>query len=260
MYDFLPRDYVRQYNKEGSQGLSNIISSVDKVGYPFIFRSPWFDASQFDIPEHILENYNENKKEGNKYYTGGPTEEPVNIHGLQEISYQANNSTLPQTEETNYQGDILGIPVPQGVETAASFVPILGTLMDAKEFIGDPSWENAGYLGLSIASELPFLKGLKAAKAAKVADAMDTYKDAVKTYNKVQDKVRVMENTPNLNPKKINQAKGERGRVYYQMQVAKSKAIDIAIKAKNEEALAKTIGGGIILLDAGANAFQNFSE
>jgi hypothetical protein len=121
------------------------------------------------------------------------------------------------TEETNYQGDILGIPVPQGVETAASFVPILGTLMDAKEFIEDPSWENAGYLGLSLVAEIPFLKGLKAAKAAKAAKVMDKYDDAVKAYNKAEAKVKRMENTPNLNYKKINQARQDLFKAYSDM-------------------------------------------
>ena len=92
------------------------------------------------------------KSSYNSFAEGGPTEEP--------------------------KGDILGIPVPQGVETAASFVPILGTLMDAKELIEDPSWENAGYLGLSILSEIPLLKGLKAAKMAKAAKVIDKYDDA----------------------------------------------------------------------------------
>ena len=86
--------------------------------------------------------------------------------------------------------------------------------MDAKEFVEDPSWENAGYLGLSLLSEIPFLKGLKAAKAAKAAKAMNKYNDAVKVYNKAADRVRRMENTPGLNPKKTNQARQDLYKAY----------------------------------------------
>ena len=99
MYDFLPRDYVRQYNKEGSQGLSNIISSVDKVGHPFIFRSPWFDANQFDVPEHIVEEYNNKKKEGNKYLYGGDT----NSHDSKVEIKRVRKSDIKSTKEKTEQ-------------------------------------------------------------------------------------------------------------------------------------------------------------
>ena len=61
MYDFLPRDYVKQYNKEGSKGLSNIINSIDNVGHPFIFRSPWFDPQAFGVPEDLIEHFKNTK-------------------------------------------------------------------------------------------------------------------------------------------------------------------------------------------------------
>lgn len=162
------------------------------------------------------------------------------------------------------KGDILGIPVPQGVETAASFVPVLGTLMDAKEFIEDPSWENAGYLGLSIVSEIPFLKGLKAAKLAKAAEVANKYDDAVKAYNKAADKVRRMENTPNLNPKKINQAKNARGKAYNDMKVANPatgrEAHNTMINAGNFSTLDKTIGAGLFITDEAFNTYQQFGN
>lgn len=166
------------------------------------------------------------------------------------------------TEES--KGDILGIPVPQGVETAASFVPVLGTLMDAKEFIEDPSWENAGYLGLSLLSEIPFLKGLKAAKLAKTAKVMDKYDDAVKAYNKASEKVRRMESTPNLNPKKINQAKNARGKAYNDMKVANpttgKAAHDVMMDFSNFSTLDKTIGAGLFITDELLNSYQQFGK
>lgn len=63
-----------------------------------------------------------------------------------------------------------------GIMDAASFLPIVGTAMDAYEFYKEPSWENAGYLGLSLLSEIPFLKPLRGVKG-------------FRTINKVANKV-----------------------------------------------------------------------
>lgn len=62
-----------------------------------------------------------------------------------------------------------------GVKDAASYLPIVGTVMDAYDFYKEPSWENAGYLGLSLLSEVPFLKPLKGVKG-------------LRTINKIADK------------------------------------------------------------------------
>lgn len=61
------------------------------------------------------------------------------------------------------------------MKDAASYLPIVGTVMDAYDFYKEPSWENAGYLGLSLLSEIPFLKPLKGVKG-------------LRTINKIADK------------------------------------------------------------------------
>lgn len=57
--------------------------------------------------------------------------------------------------------------------TAISFVPILGTLNEARQFAQNPSWEQAGWTAMSLAGEVfPLLKGFKAAKnTLKAAEA-----------------------------------------------------------------------------------------
>lgn len=54
-------------------------------------------------------------------------------------------------------------------EIGVSMIPIYGTYLEGKKFIEDPSLENAAWLGLSLVSEVPFLKWAKLGKAAKIA-------------------------------------------------------------------------------------------
>lgn len=73
-----------------------------------------------------------------------------------------------------------------GVKDVASFLPLVGTAMDAYELYKNPSWENAGYLGLSLASEIPFLKLARGARiASRAAEATSKATDAASTYSKV---------------------------------------------------------------------------
>ena len=67
----------------------------------------------------------------------------------------------------NIEGEIFGYKVPLGVETTLSFMPLVGTAMDAYNLYKEPSWENAMHLGISAAAEIPFLKWLKAGKVLK---------------------------------------------------------------------------------------------
>jgi hypothetical protein len=205
-YELYPYEYMVKFAEDPNYHLGTVAYNEDTDEYEFLKGKnhntvqkeiEWYYSNDSDAIEHRknwkLDTSGDTYKyiRKNKFYTGGSTEEP--------------------------KGDILGIPVPQEVETAASFVPILGTLMDAKEFIEDPSWENAGYLGLSLVAEIPFLKGLKAIKSAKAAKLMNKYDDAVKAYNKAEAKVKRMENTPNLNYKKINQARHDLFKAYSDM-------------------------------------------
>lgn len=252
-YELYPYEYMVKFAKDPNYHLGTVAYNEDTDEYEFLKGKnhntvqkeiDWYYSNNPDAIEHRknwkLDTSGDTYKyiRKNKFYTGGMTEEP--------------------------EGNILGIPVSQGVETVASFVPILGTLMDAKEFIEDPSWENAGYLGLSIVSEIPFLKGLKSVKMAKAAKVVDKYDDAVKAYNKASDKVRRMESTPNLNPKKINQAKNARGKAYNDMKVANPatgrEAHNIMVDAQNFSTLDKTIGAGLFITDEAFNAYQQFGS
>jgi hypothetical protein len=137
---------------------------------------------------------------------------------LAEIAEGLGNA--PRAMNTSFKdknGNVLGYTVPSGVEETASFMPILGTAMDIYEYVNNPTWENAGYAIISLAAELPILKGLKAIKSAKAAKLMNKYDDAVKAYNKAETKVKRMENTPNLNYKKINQARQDLFKAYSDM-------------------------------------------
>ena len=63
-------------------------------------------------------------------------------------------------------------------ELGTSMIPIYGTYKEVKNFIDNPSLENAGWAALSLASEIPVLKGIKALKGVKVLKAANTLKEA----------------------------------------------------------------------------------
>lgn len=93
-------------------------------------------------------------------------------------SFQA----LPEMNTHNAfaEGGWLGTGINEDVATAASFLPVVGTVMDGAEFINDPSWENAGWFLGGLASDIftggasrAALKGVKLARrAAKAAKAL----------------------------------------------------------------------------------------
>lgn len=74
------------------------------------------------------------------------------------------------------------------IDTAKGFIPIYGTYLDGVELYNNPSWENLGWFGMSLLSEIPVFKALKGLKAAsklkKASEALDaannTYKRAIK--------------------------------------------------------------------------------
>lgn len=251
-YELYPYEYMEKFAKDQNYHLGTVAYNEDTDEYEFL-KSKNHDTVQKEISWYYSNDPNaiEHRKNWkldtsgdtykyirkNKFYTGGNTKEPK-------------------------KGDILGIEVPMWAENVASFVPLLGTVMDAEEFIENPSWENAGYLGLSLLSEIPILKGLKATKMAKATKVINKYDDAVKVYNKASDKVRRMENTPNLNPKKINQAKSTRGKAYHDMKVKNPatgrEAHNTMIDAQNFITLDKTIGTGLFITDEAFNTYQQF--
>ena len=66
-------------------------------------------------------------------------------------------------------------------DTVASFVPILGTLEDAYTFYKHPSWSNAGWLALSVGSDI--LTGGMASRAIKAARVANNAVDAARAAN-----------------------------------------------------------------------------
>ena len=82
--------------------------------------------------------------------------------------------------QSRYGGGWLGTGINEDVATAASFLPVVGTMMDGAEFIKDPSWENAGWFLGGLASDIftggagrTALKGVKLARrTAEAAEAL----------------------------------------------------------------------------------------
>ena len=77
-----------------------------------------------------------------------------------------------------------GLTTDQWKEVGTSMIPIYGTYLEGKKFIEDPSWDNAAWLGLSLVSEVPFLKWAKLGKAAKIAKTAKKAPVLVKDINK----------------------------------------------------------------------------
>ena len=76
----------------------------------------------------------------------------------------------PKGKTFRANGGWLGTGINENVATAASFLPVVGTIMDGAEFIHDPSWENAGWFLSGLASDIFTGGAARAAiKAAKLA-------------------------------------------------------------------------------------------
>lgn len=144
-----------------------------------------------------------------------------------------------------------------GVAGVASFLPLVGTAMDAYEFYKDPSWTNAGYLGLSVAAEVPFLKWLRGAKiVSKAAKATSKVADTVDTYQKAAQKVAKMEAKGTLNPKVVNRARSARGKAYFDNKVAQREAEQAMIQLDSQKALEQAVKYPLLVGDALANEHQ----
>lgn len=64
------------------------------------------------------------------------------------------------------------------VDTTLNLIPIVGTLKSGYDFIHNPTLANLGDLGVSLITEVPFLKAFKIAKAVKTAKTIRTAKKA----------------------------------------------------------------------------------
>ncbi len=144
-----------------------------------------------------------------------------------------------------------------GAKDVASFLPLVGTAMDAYELYENPSWENAGYLGLSVLSEIPFLKWIKGAKiASRAAKAVDKATDAASSYQKAAQKVARMESKGTLNPKVVNRAKGTRGSLFFDNQVAQREARQATMRLDGQRVLERATTYPLLFGDALANEHQ----
>lgn len=63
-------------------------------------------------------------------------------------------------------------------DLGTSLIPIYGTYKEFENFVNEPSWENVGWAALSLVSEIPILKGVKALKGIKLAKTAKTLKEA----------------------------------------------------------------------------------
>lgn len=72
-------------------------------------------------------------------------------------------------EDGGYKDTTLGLTPDQWKEIGVSLIPIYGSYKEVKNFIDNPSLENAGYAGLSLLSEIPVAKLAKLGKVVKIA-------------------------------------------------------------------------------------------
>lgn len=150
-----------------------------------------------------------------------------------------------------------GYTLQDGVTDAVSFLPLVGTAMDAYELYKEPSWENAGYLGLSIASEIPFLKWMRGARIAKrAAKATSKAVDAASSYTKAAEKAARMEAKGTLSPRAVNSAKGASGRAFFNNKVAQREAQQATRQLGEQRVLESAIGYPLFFGDALANEYQ----
>lgn len=150
-----------------------------------------------------------------------------------------------------------GYTLQDGVTDAVSFLPLVGTAMDAYELYKEPSWENAGYLGLSIASEIPFLKWMRGARIAKrAAKATSKAVDAASSYTKAAEKAARMEAKGTLNPRAVNSAKGASGRAFFDNKVAQREAQQATRQLGEQRVLERATGYPLFFGDALANEHQ----
>ena len=143
---------------------------------------------------------------GNKYLNN----QEMNMLSKQRLTSLPNSfQALPEMNTYNAfaEGGWLGTGINENVATAASFLPVVGTVMDGAEFIKDPSWENAGWFLGGLASDIftggasrAALKGVKLARrTAKAAEALkakrlnaalkrgnQSYSTSMKSYRKAK--------------------------------------------------------------------------
>ena len=101
-------------------------------------------------------------------------------------------------------------------DVGTDMIPFVGTAKDAYKLYQEPSLANAGWLALSVATDLvPFLKPVKALKATKAATkaakAAEEAQIAIirNEAKKAAERVAKLRNTPNINPRKVRRAEDQ---------------------------------------------------
>lgn len=95
--------------------------------------------------------------------------------------------------KTSNKGNILGLEVPLWAETAASFIPFLGTAMDIKQAWQEPTFENISTAGLSTIGDLAGLSIIKGlSKLGRLHKAEKAVRELTKTAGKTEDYSRLL--------------------------------------------------------------------
>ena len=108
MYDFLPSDFNDKWvENDQVQGL---VESIDRMGHPFIFRTPWFEATEENVPKEILLEYTEQNKKSlggkiNRFDTGGDkdsAEREIWERKFKDLPQGFKQAVLQLVKELNY--------------------------------------------------------------------------------------------------------------------------------------------------------------
>lgn len=171
-------------------------------------------------------------------------------------------------------------------DVGTDMIPFVGTAKDAYKLYQEPSLANAGWLALSVATDLvPFLKPVKALKATKAATkaakAAEEAQIAIirNEARKAAERAAKLRNTPNINPRKVRRAEdqyatylnmipkrvpqgwaidraAEKAAFNYLLKYQVPKAVGEGIVNTSEEILQKALGGPLFNSRTPIESFQ----
>lgn len=139
------------------------------------------------------------------------------------------------------------------VDTVASFLPIVGTAEDAYQFYKDPSWANAGWLALSLGSDI-FTGGM-AARGIKALRMANKAHDAAQVANKAAR--RTWEAGKAANTAQSGSVKGADMRRMINSVKAAGATRQAAIRRANDALFEAGVATGV---DQGLNGFINAAQ
>lgn len=143
-----------------------------------------------------------------------------------------------------------GMKEGSAADIATDMIPVVGTLKETTRFVRNPSWEQAGWIGASLAGDLlgfgigkGITKAVKAAKAAKIAKARNAYRTVA---NGMQNEV-----------KKYAAKKAAAKRVLESGNETKGIGVHKKVKMTPGKAQAASSFAQGTLMDAPINMYQN---